>query len=185
MYDARMDALQSAFIAIPLEGVAKEAFQELQGRLRPWESFLRFQSAETPHLTLYFWKELSPIEHTQALAQFSKIAACTEPFALSINDVETFGSKEGDRVLYLSVAFSPELAVLKKKCPWANGPDNPFHPHITLAFIEHPQRFLVEKKKIFKTLGHVDITLPVDRFRFYAQIDGKKQTPIEQYLLGK
>lgn len=176
--------LRSTFLAIPLEGDAKRQFQALQEAVRPWESFLRFQNPQSPHLTLYFWPEVWEIEYGPIVETVKSIAANAVPFGLRLNGVETFGDKSGDKVLFLSAEFSPQLADLKKRCPWPNPPGKPFRPHVTLARIGHPQRFVVEKKKIMKALGDVDIAVTVDRLRLYAEVDGRTQTPIGEFAFG-
>lgn len=173
--------LRSAFLAIPLDEPAAARFRELQAALRPWERDLRFQNPASPHLTLYFWPEVYQIEYAPIVEAAKGIAANAEPFSLRLNGVDTFGDTSGDKVLYLTVEFSPPLADLKKRCPWPNPPGKPFHPHVTLARIGHPQRFGVEKKKILKALGDVGIALTVDRLRLYAEINGRKQTPLEEF----
>ena len=177
--------LRSTFLAIPLEGEAKRQFQALQEALQPYASFLRFQNAQSPHLTLYFWPSVMKIEYADIVPHAAKIAAQATPFGLRIDGADTFGEKSLDRILFLTVEFSPELADLKKRCPWPNPPGKPFHPHITLARIDHPQRFGVEKKKIMKALGNIDIVITVDMLRLYAEIDGKKQTPLEEFPFGR
>ena len=146
--------LHSAFLAIPLEGQAKNAFQEIQSRLKEFDAIFRFQNPESPHLTLQFWKEVMEIEYYQIIPQSKKIADATSPFMLKVQGVSTFGSRGEDRVLYLDVPFSDELARLKKRCPWPNV--DQFSPHITLAWIKHPGKFAVHKKKIMKTIGEVE-----------------------------
>lgn len=177
--------LQSAFLAIPLEGEAKSTFQMLQLRLEPYQDFLRFQNPASPHLTLYFWKELLKIEYDDVLLIIERIAERTTPFTLKVNGADTFGRVGNERVLYLSVAFSPELATLKKLCPWPNPPDKPFNPHITLARISRPHTFTVHRKKIMKALNDLSFTLQVDLLRFYANVDGQRQTPIADFPLEK
>ncbi len=174
--------LQSAFIALPLEGEARRRFAAWQRRLEPFDSFLSFQNPATPHLTLRFWRELSPIEHVQVLRAAEAIAARSAPFFLRINGAATFGPAGRERVLFLTVAFSPELSDLKKRCPWPNPPDRKhFHPHITLARIRHPQRFAVHRKKVFKALPDIDLPMAVDRLRLYAAQNGRKQTPLQDF----
>lgn len=175
--------LRSAFLALPLEEDAKNAFAELQGRLRPWEAALRFQQPDTPHLTLSFWRELLAIEYEDIVPTMERIARRTAPFSLRVNGVDTFGTAGRERVLFLAVAFSPELATLKKLCPWPNPPDQPFHPHITLARITRPQTFVVHRKKIMKALGDVSFDLPVRVLRLYGIVDGQAQTPVAEALL--
>src|SRR3989338_11149791 len=138
--------LHSAFLAIPLEGQAKNAFQEIQSRLKEFDAIFRFQNPESPHLTLQFWKELMEIEYYQIIPQSKKIADTSSPFTLKVQGVSTFGSRGEDRVLYLDIPFSDELARLKKRCPWPNI--EPFSPHLTLARVKHPQKVAVHKKKI-------------------------------------
>jgi 2'-5' RNA ligase len=171
--------LKSAFLALPLEEKAKAAFRELQDRLQPYEAVLRFQNPSSPHLTLIYWPELLEIEYTQIIAQAEKIAEKTEPFPVRIMGAETFGSRGEDRVLHLTLAFSDELARLKKACPWPNT--KPFVPHITLARIRHPQRFRVVKKKVLKLLKESSFEARIDRLRLYAEIEGKKQTQIADF----
>lgn len=171
--------LHSAFVAIPLEGSAKWQFQALQEELKPFSEFLRFQKPETPHLTLRYWKSLMQIEYDQVVKECAHVAEPSSSFDLPVTGAETFGSRGEDRVLFLTVAFSPELASLKKRCPWPN--EQPFQPHITIARINHPQRFAVHKKKVMKALEGIDFSLCVDRIRLYAKIDGANQTPLQEF----
>lgn len=173
--------LRRAFVALPLMGEAQEHFRALQECLAPYASFLRFQKPEQPHLTLVFWETLLEIEYAQVMRVLPKIAARMHPFTLSLGGVTTLGEKGGESVLFLTPAFSPELAVLKKLCPWPN--EHPFLPHVTLARITHPERFVRAKKRIFKLLSDVPFPWTVDRLRFYAEISEVRQTPIEDFAL--
>ena len=121
-------------------------------------------------------------------AQAEKIAASHKPFSVKVTHAETFGSRGEDRVLFLTVAFSEELARLKKSCPWpteshAEPRRSMFHPHITLARIRHSQRFAVVKKKLMKKLEGCSFEIPFDCLRLYAEVEGKKQTPLRDFLL--
>lgn len=176
--------LRSAFIALPLEDQPKWQFQALQEELKPFADFLRFQNPQSPHLTIYFWKELLKIEYDDVMPKVEKIAQRTQPFSLQINGVDTFGKAGDERVLFLTVAFSPELAILKKLCPWPNPPDQPFHPHITIARIGHPQKFSVHRKKIMKVFEGLQFEFPVSMLRFYAEHNEQTQTPIVDFPFG-
>jgi 2'-5' RNA ligase len=175
--------LPSVFVAIPLEGMAKFQFQACQQKLKPFESFLRLQKSDTPHLTLRFWPSVMKIEYDQLLKECAHVAEQSSAFDLPIIGADTFGRRGEDRTLYLQVAFSPELATLKKKCPWPNPPDEPFTPHITLARISHPQRFRVHKKKVLKALEDIDFAMHVDRLALYAKVGGANQTLLEEFVL--
>ena len=177
--------LRSAFLALPLEGDAKRTFQALQETLQPWESILRFQNPASSHLTLTFWKELMEIEYEPVCLVARAIAERSRPFTLETTGMDTFADRRGDRVLYLSVQFSPELASLKKLCPWPNFPGKPFHPHVTVARIAHPERFAVVKKKIMRALDGAIFPMTCDRLRLYAEIEGKQQTPLEEYTFAQ
>ena len=171
--------LRSTFLAIPLEGESKNVFQKLQTRLKGFDDAFRFQNPQSPHLTLQFWKELMEIEYYQVIPQAKKTAHATEPFSLKVQGVSTFGSSREDRVLHLAIPFNEDLARLKKRCPWPSL--DPFIPHITLARMKHPQRFAVQKKKIMRLLDDVEFEILVDRLRLYAEIDGKKQTALQDF----
>lgn len=174
--------LHSTFLAIPLDGNAKNIFQKLQLRLKDFDDILRYQNPESPHLTLQFWKEVMEIEYYQIIPQSKKIADTSSPFTLKVLGVSTFGSRGEDRVLYLDIPFSDELARLKKHCPWPNIES--FTPHITLARIKHPQTFAVHKKKIMKLLDGFEFEVSVDRVRLYAEIDGVKQTVLQDFTFS-
>src|SRR3989338_9005763 len=104
--------LRSVFLGIPLEHEAKDQFHALQEVLHPWESILRFQKPETPHLTLQFWPTVMEIEYHQILKQIPVIAEKYQPFSLKIEGIEFFGSRGEDKVMHLSVPFSEPLARL-------------------------------------------------------------------------
>lgn len=173
--------LRSAFLALPLVGEGKERFAGLQSMLEPWREFLSLQNPETPHITLYFWKSLMEIEYKPVHEKARWIAARHRSFSLTLTGVETFGDHGRERVLFLKPAFSPELASIKKDCPWPNLQE--FQPHVTLARIRHPERFSIHKKSIMKVLdGGFDVVF--DRVGLYAEIDGRKQTLIEDFPLS-
>jgi 2'-5' RNA ligase len=174
--------LRSVFLALPLEGQPKWQFQALQEELQSFADILRFQNPQSPHLTLMFWPGVGALECKGIGEQAQKIASLHAPFAMKVTGAETFGNRGEDHVLFLSVAFSDELARVKKTCPWSDG--RPFAPHITLARVGHPQRFNTVKKKVMKILEGTAFDIPVDRLRLYAEVNGVKQTPLEDFVFG-
>lgn len=175
--------LRSAFLALPLEGDSKRQFQALQDALKPYARILRFQDPKSPHLTLQFWREVMEIEYRPIVKKVEEMAARTSPFTLQVIGTETFQSHGENRVLFLTIAFSPELATLKKLCPWFHE-EHGFQPHITLARIAHPQRFARAQKKILKELDGASFPITVDRLRLYGDVDGRKQTVIGEFVFG-
>ncbi len=182
--------LKAVFIALPLQEDAKQKYQELQKSLSEFGDSLIFQNADSPHLTLHYWSEVLEIEFHQITQQLEKIAESVSPLSLKVRGVNTFGYRGKDHVLFLDVPFSEELAKLKKKCPWPSLdrtgheiPNKPFHPHITLARIKHPERFATHKKKILKILGMPEFSMDVKCLRLYAEIQQKKQTPVQDFYL--
>lgn len=175
--------MRSVFLALPLEAEAKWQFQALQEELKEWEEILSFQNPQSPHMTLMFWPEVSELEFQGIAAQSEKIASHHKPFSLHAVGIDTFGSRGEDKVLFLTVSFSDELARVKKSCPWSDG--KPFAPHITLARIRHSQRFVVHKKKILKALGTPVFPIAFDRLRLYGEVDGKKQTVLQDFPFSK
>lgn len=171
--------LCSSFLALPLEGESKKIFRRVIEELDSFSNSLRFQNPETPHVTLQFWKELMEIEYHQVVTQAEKIALASFPFILKTTEPVTFSNRGRDQVLFLDIAFSDELARLKKSCPWPEG--KPFHPHLTIARIKHAGRFAVAEKKVMKILEEVSLTIPVDRLRLYAKVEGVSQTPLQDF----
>ncbi|MDO8648974.1 MAG: 2'-5' RNA ligase family protein [Candidatus Peregrinibacteria bacterium] len=174
--------LRSCFVAVPLTGDALAHFLSVQDALKPWSEILRFQKRETPHLTLQFWKEILEIEYTQLLKQVPTIAGKAEPFTLRIAGVDAFRSRGLANVLFLDVPFSEPLARLKKLCPWPSI--GPFHPHVTIARIRHPQRFVTEEKRIMKAIVNTSFTMEVDQLTLYATVGEQNQTPLLTFPLG-
>lgn len=174
--------LRSVFLALPLEGQPKWLFQALQEELKPYADILRLQNPQSPHVTLMFWPGVGELEYRGIVEQTGKIASLHAPFTMKAEGAETFGARGEDHVLFLPVAFSEELARVKKTCPWSDG--RPFAPHITVARIAHPQRFNVVKKKIMKLFDGLTLSIPVDRLQLFAEVNGVKQTRLEDFPLG-
>ncbi len=170
----------STFLALPLQHAALAEFQRLQALLKPFEDCLTFQNPQTPHLTLMFWPEVGELEYLGIARQAAKIAAKTMSFSLKVTEPDTFGDRGRDNVLFFPVAFSPPLALLKKSCPWTDRRE--FHPHITIARVHHPERFAVAKKQIFKLLDGTEFGMLADRLRLYGNVNGSKQTPLQDFL---
>ncbi len=177
-------ALSSAFLALPLEGEVKTSFRALHESLLPYEGTeLTLQSPETPHLTLYFWRTLMPVETGNVKDCARKIAAKTEPFTLAVDGVDFFSFRGSPTVLFLGISFSEELARLKKSFPWPN--ERPFHPHVTLARVRHAGRFAVRRKEILKVIGSPSFPVHVDRLRLYAKQGNATQVPLEEFPFGR
>ena len=174
--------LRSAFLALPLEGEAKEHFQDVQKRLQPFKELFRFQEADRPHLTLFFWGSLMEIEYSALIKQTEKIAARTSPFTLFVTGANTFEGDKEPKVLFLTIERSAELSTLKKICPWPNL--RPFFPHITLARMKNPQAYLVHRKDILKTLKEVSFPVTCDKLRLYAEVEGVKQEKVRDFAFG-
>lgn len=152
---------------------------KLQEVLSEFSECLAFQNPRSPHLTLMYWKELMEIEYQQVLRQCPKIVTGRKVFAVHITGPATFGDRGNDRILFLQIAFSEELARLKKACPWVSG--QLFQPHITLARIRHPQRFVCIKKKVLRALRHCRKTVQFDRLSLYAEVHAAKQTKLADF----
>jgi len=175
--------LQSAFLALPLEGDAKKQFQAFQEKILEQEGIFSFQDPASPHLTLQFWPSLMEIEYNQILAQALVLAEKSEPFAIKIEGADTFGQRGNDRVLFLNVPFSEPFTRLRKLCPWPS--ETPFHPHITLARISHPERFVRIKKQVMKLLERASFEMDVTMLRLYADVDDRTQTPLRDFPFAK
>lgn len=197
--------LHRAFLALPLEDEAKKHFQELQKRLKDYEDLFRFQNPETTHLSLYFWPTVMEIEYGAIIKRAAWIAARTQPFTLEVTGAGTFEEEKLPSVLFLTIERSEDLAHMKKLCPWPNvrhaacppklnerrreppraasrgESKHGFHPHITLARMKNPNAFRVHQKKILKLLKDVSFEIPCNRLRLYAEIEGVKQTPIQDF----
>lgn len=175
-----LPSLSSTFLALPLEHAARQHVHTLKEALHPFSHCLRFQQPRTAHLTLMYWPDVSEHTYREIMKQARTLAQHHAPFSLSITHAETFHRKGKDTVLVLSVSPSDALMRLKSACLWSD--ERAFHPHITLARIRHPKQFALQREDIMKTLCDVALSVPVDRLRLYAEVDGVKQTPLEDFM---
>lgn len=167
--------LHSAFLALPLTGEAKRRFAAIVESLEPFKDLMRFQHLQSPHLTLQFWPELMEMEYQDVWDESKIIADASYPFEVTVTGADTFH----DRVLFLQIEPSAHLEAIRKRCPWQS--DRPFSPHITLARIKHPDRFVQHKSEVMKILQGVRFLIRFDRLRLYAEVDRIKQTPIGEF----
>ncbi len=174
--------LRSTFLALPLENEAQQEFLRYQRLLAGYDDCLSLQNPDTAHLTLMFWPEVGELEYQGIAAQAEAIARKTERFSLTVTGTGTFGEKGRDAVVFFAVAFSPELALLKKACPWTDR--RAFHPHITLARVSHPERFSIAKKRALKHFSEAAFSIPCQRLRLYGNVGGQKQTPLQDALFA-
>ncbi len=175
--------MQNTFLALPLEGQARESFAEAQDRLLLYASLFRLQPADRPHLTIQFWRSLMAIEWDQVRNRASWIARRCAPFTMEVRGAETFTGTNGlEHVLFLTIERSDKLAVLRKLCPWPSV--KPFHPHITLARMRNPNAYRVHRKKVRKLLEDVRFSIHVDRLRLYGMVGGQPQTPLEDFVFS-
>ncbi len=165
--------------------MAKQQYQLIQDNLKDYEKIFRFQNPVSPHLTLYFWPELMEIEYHDVIKKVEAIASKTKPFEMEVTSASTNenGGRGLPRVLWLNISRSDELASLKKLCPWPNT--RPFSPHITIARMKNPNDFIAHRKKIMKLVKDVSFKIPADCIRLYAEIDGVKQTPIQDFVFAQ
>lgn len=144
-----------------------------------FDDCLSFQNPTTSHLTLHYWQEMTECEYHEIVQSVGLISSSTVSFDLRVISPDIFLSKGRASVLFLGIESSPELALLKKRCPWPD--DLPFHPHITLAWISSADRFSMHKKEIMKLLQSAPFVMRADRIRLYSVIGGKKQTPLQDF----
>lgn len=100
----------------------------------------RWQHVEQMHITLTFIGDvdnslLAEIKHTLSLIKH-------DPFELTLQGVDYFGSTRQPRILFAKVAPNPELKKIRKKINNAlsdldiNLEKKKFNPHITLARLQ-------------------------------------------------
>ncbi len=171
--------LRSTFLALPLEAEAREHFRVLQKKLSPFREMFSFQNPDSPHLTLQYWSAISQSEYQEIISTTSIVAAKVRPFSVIVNGAATFGSQDGDRVLFLTLEVCSELSSLQQLLPWKNP--KPFHAHVTLARMHHPEHFMKRKKEIMQYFQDIRIEARIDRIRLYAIVHGKRQTPLQDF----
>ncbi|PIP65605.1 RNA 2',3'-cyclic phosphodiesterase [Candidatus Peregrinibacteria bacterium CG10_big_fil_rev_8_21_14_0_10_49_16] len=174
--------LHSAFLALPLEGEAKKKFLQLRMKLEEEQHCLSLQQPDTPHLTIQYWAQVTQGEYDAILEQTRVLVENIQPFMLQTKQFNTFSSHDKENVLFFDVKKSQELDHIIEESPWEQM-YKPFHPHVTLARIKDAERFTEKKAEIFERLRDCQFDIPVDRFRFYALVDGIHQTPLNTFAL--
>ena len=131
-----------SFIAIPLPDALKSSALAIQDRLKPKLPNVRWTKAESMHLTLHFFGELSQENLEKAGAVMVSIESLFSPFKLAVSGVGAFPSNDRARIVWLGVdsagltrlyaALSKALQMGGFRCE-----TRPFKPHITLGRVRN------------------------------------------------
>jgi 2'-5' RNA ligase len=103
----------------------------------------RWSAAETLHVTLRFFGEVSEVAAADLDAELASVHA--EPFELELSGVGVFEEGRDARAVWVAVAQSEPLRVLAGRCEAAARraglpPETrAYRPHMTLAYLRRPE----------------------------------------------
>jgi RNA 2',3'-cyclic 3'-phosphodiesterase len=133
------------FVALDIPEAVRAALTELSERLQKTCPDARWVRLEGVHVTLKFIGEV-PTEDVEDLRQALGELPSFSPIELRFRGLGFFPSARRPRVFWAGVETGPQLAALvaameMKLEPLGIPPEKrPFHPHLTLARFETPQR---------------------------------------------
>lgn len=157
------------FVALALPEAVRERLVALQPSVSMRGA--RWVPPAHLHLTLRFLGETPDVQVPPLLARLGRVVA--SPFALDLKGVGVFPHPARPQVLWAGLLPSEPLAALAMQVEAAveaagYAPERkPFHPHITLARLNHPERARV----VAFLAQHQDFEagpFTVSDFRLYA-----------------
>lgn len=128
------------FLAVDLPMALRRAVHGRARALLGADPGIRWQRAETLHLTLRFLGEIAPDVVSTLEERLAPLARSTPAFELAVDGLGLFGTPRRPRVLWLGV--KGDLPALVRLAEGVEGmvracglppADHPFRPHLTLA----------------------------------------------------
>lgn len=191
-----MSALSSAYVAIPLSTDSREALRVLVEQLRMLHLPVRWQSVSKSHITLIYYGEIDEATLPLIQKELQTVARSSKPFTLKLGEgLDHFGPADTPRVAWLPIVESAALKQLQEKLnrhttSFIKSPEKnyaPFHPHLTLAKVMQPERYLESLDKLEKACREWFISLEVEKIQLCARSveTGEYQVAFAEYPLGK
>jgi 2'-5' RNA ligase len=133
------DGVVRAFVALDLDRSLREAIGDLQERLRPQLSGIRFVRPEGIHLTLRFLGDTLPSQVDSLHPLLATAAAACPPGPARVTGPGVFPERGAPRVLWLALEVPPPVLDLQRACERAARSvgfareTRPFRAHLTLG----------------------------------------------------
>jgi len=163
------------FVAVPLSQPCHELLAELQGKMRPLGTDVRWVAISSIHLTLKFLGEIDPAL-VPKMVESLKNATSESPFKLRLHGLGGFPNLRSPRVIWCGIEGDADrLITLQKKVEVACAelgfpPENrPFHPHLTLGR-EQGKRNLQQLLDYIKIAPDFERVFDVDRYHLYKTV---------------
>ena len=168
------------FLAIPID---EHCQQQMDALVAPWQTgdaALRWTAPSNRHLTLVFLGDVSAPQQQQLLAH-GHLLPRPEPFAMVFDGLQRFPDARGNVLALTASAENSTLTELHTAVScWVENCGVPnrdqgrrFRPHITLARIHAPARFVLPTA----WPAHAgQVMLRVERVQLYSseQIEGRR-----------
>jgi 2'-5' RNA ligase len=130
---------QRAFLALDLDGPARERLAGMIERLRPLLEGVRWVRPEGVHLTLRFlgWSEQGALALVESLV--GEAARACPPAEVPLGPLGMFPERGSPRVLWVGLELPPPMRALQEACERAacaagfEPEGRPFAPHLTLG----------------------------------------------------
>ncbi|MCL5036990.1 MAG: RNA 2',3'-cyclic phosphodiesterase [Chloroflexi bacterium] len=133
------------FVAVQLDDHVRRHLEQLQEKLRPGCSFVRWVRPESIHLTLKFLGEAEEEKLKSILNALAPLKDNHSPFTLEFENTGAFPSISRPSVIWFGVKNKPELIRLQqevdKRLEKIGFPreDRKFKPHLTLGRLKDPK----------------------------------------------
>jgi len=191
-----MPALSSAYVAIPLSDDSREQLRVMVEQLRMLHLPVRWQSVSKSHITLIYYGEIDEATLPLIQSELKAVARSATPFILNLGEgLDHFGPEEAPRVAWLPIVESAALNRLQTKLnqhteSFIKSPEKnyaPFRPHLTLAKVMQPDRYLESLDKLKTACEEWSVSLQVDKIQLCARSveTGEYQVAFADYPLGQ
>ncbi len=127
------------FVAVNLPKKDRERISRATRKLRETELPVLWTDEDHYHVTLKFLGEVRRERLVEVTKAMQGVAESTKAFSTKFAGFGAFPSVRQPRVIWLGIAASPELRLLKQDLEWSYGESGfeaetrAFHPHVTVG----------------------------------------------------
>jgi 2'-5' RNA ligase len=183
-------SVDGCFIGVPLALEQYAFFAEMMVSMNTLKLPVRLQQSDSPHVTLMYFGRIAEENLHELETRLRTIVAGMSRFFVQFYGLDHFGTTHAPRVAWIGTKHQQELVRLYDQLEREVGEfrerieRRPFIPHLTIARIEDPVRYLREVKTVEGICNEYTFSWQVDRITIYGVKQGKRQMPLIDFIFG-
>jgi len=183
--------MQAVFLGLPLQGTEKKRFSQMHSELSGLHLPATLQKADTPHITLRYFGEVSFLRLETIKNVAKDFVAKEKPFEAKISGVDYFGLKKRRRVVWMPISsYGSRIVGLQNRlesCLQEIGFSlevRDYNPHFTVARVKKMENFAPFEPQMEEIIKKYEFNLQADRVTLYGMQDNIHQMPLAEFKFG-